>query len=452
VPSPLVPGGFEASRRQRRPHGTVSIEPARLVRRSGDALPRNPQDRPRIVFLSQWFGDAPNTGIVHSTVDALRRVGPTVVVSGAPIRTASRTPAGAWPWWRRGLQHVGDQRVSRYPFVPGHDPSTVKRVMMYTSFAGSSLLSVAPVLRHADAAVVYGSPVTAANAALAARIRYGVPFVLIVQDVWPDSVFAAGFMTKGVRSRVAHRLLDSYTQRVYQQASAIVVISEGMRELLLSRGVPEEKLHVIYNWGDEPRYRTPVVPRERGAGEPLKIMYAGSMGPPQGLDVALRALALLPKDRFQLTFVGGGIDEENLKRLAAQLDLTNATFLGGRTSEEMPETLAAAHVHYVSLRDHPLFSVTMPSKLQALLLAGLPIVAGLTGEPGATVERSGAGWVCPPGDVAALARTLEHIESLPMSELRARGEAGRRYYFEQMAREVGFERLAQTVRSVIVDS
>ena len=358
-------------------------------------------------------------------------------------------PKNAWPWWRRGVQLVGVRRVLRYPFVPGHEASTVKRVLMYTTFAGSSLLSVAPVLRHADATVVYGSPVTAANAALAARIRYGVPFVLIVQDVWPDSVFASGFMTEGARSRVAHRLLNTYTQRVYQEASAVVVISEGMRDLLLSRGVPAEKLHVIYNWGDEPRYPTPVIPAERGQGEPLQIMYAGNMGPPQGLDVALRALAMLPKDRFQFTFVGEGMDEENLKRLAAQLGLTNAIFLGRRRPEEMPATLATAHVHFVSLRDHPLFEVTMPSKVQALLLAGLPIVAGLTGEPGATVKRSGAGWVCPPGDASALAQTLQHIESVPMSELRSRGAAGRRYYFREMAREVGFDRLVQTVRSVV---
>ena len=378
-------------------------------------------------------------------------MGPTVVVAGAPMYKAGQRPAEQWPWWRRGVQYVGDQPVARYPFVPGHEASTVKRVLMYTSFAGSSLLSVVPVLRHADAAVVYGSPVTAANAALAARLRYGVPFVLVVQDVWPDSVFAAGFMTKGASSPVAHRLLDSYTRRVYQQASAVVVISEGMRDLLLGRGVPAEKLHVIYNWSDEGQYRMPVIPRERREGEPLQIMYAGSMGPPQGLDVALRALALLPRDRFQWTFVGSGTEEENLKSLAHELGLTNVTFLGPRRHEEMPATLATGHVHYVGLRDHPLFSVAVPSKLQTLLLAGVPIVAGLTGEPGAAVHRSGAGWVSPPGDAQALARTLEHIHSLPMSELRAKGEAGRRYYFEQMARSVGFDRLARTVRSVIVD-
>lgn len=409
------------------------------------------RDRPRVVFVSQWFHVRPSSGLIHSTVGALRAVGPTVVVSGPPLYKGWRGKGHEWPWWRRGAHVVGDVPVARYPYTHGHDSSEFRRTAMYASFASSSLLSVPSILRHADVSVVYGSPVTAASASLAARRIYGVPYVLIVQDVWPDSVFASGFLTEGGPSRAAHALLGAFTGQVYEHASAIVVISESMGALLLSRGVPEGKLTTIYNWADESLHPEALRVPDRAPGDPLRILYAGSMGEPQGLEVILKALALLPGADYRLDLVGSGVSEGKLRSLVARLGLGNVTFHGRREPHQMREMLSTADVHFVSLRDHPLFSVTVPSKIQSLLLAGVPIVGSLNGEPGALVERAGAGWVAPAADVGKLATLLSQVRAAPQEELRRRGAAGREFYFRQMAQSVGHARLAEVVGQAVAD-
>lgn len=406
---------------------------------------------PRVAFISQWFGVVPSSSLLGSTVEALRLVGPTVVVSGPPLYRGWRAAGQAWPWWRRGVHMVGDVPVARYPFTHGHDTSEFRRSLMYTSFATSSLLSVPSILRHADVNVVYGSPVTAATAALAARLVYGVPYVLIVQDVWPDSVFASGFLTEGGSSRAAQAILGAYTAQVYEHASKVVVISESMWDLLRARGVPAGKLTTIYNWADESLHPDPVPVPDRSLTDPLRIMFAGSIGEPQGLDVILRALAQLPRADYRLDIVGSGISRDKLRAMSVELGLHNVSFLSRREPSQMGETLAQADVHFVSLRDHPLFSVTVPSKLQSLLMAGVPILGSLNGEPGALIERAGAGWVAPAGDAGALAAVLKQVRAIPQDELRQRGASGRHFYFKEMAQSVGHARLVDVVHAAVAD-
>lgn len=283
----------------------------------------------------------------------------------------------------------------------------------------------------ADLNVVYSSPATAAAPAMLAKRLHGVPYVLVVQDLWPDSVFAAGLLREGLIHHTAYACLNAFVNASYREAEHIVVISEGMKALLIERGVPEEKLTVIYNWAGAPG-DGPLEAPSRNPGEPLRIMYAGNVGAPQGLDNVVRALALLPQEDFHFTVVGGGAQLDSLRALTEALDLRNVEFVGPVPRAGVDAYLATAHIHLVSLIDDPLFTVTVPSKLQSLLAMGLPILAVVPGEAADIVRRAGAGATVAPGDPRALASVLRRLAREPDEWLKRSGKHGYRFYSEHM--------------------
>lgn len=115
----------------------------------------------------------------------------------------------------------------------------------------------------------------------------------------------------------------------------------------------------------------------------------------------------------------------------------------------MPDVLRSADLHLVSLRPDPLFEITIPSKIQTLLLAGVPIVVAVAGEPARIIERSGAGFTAAAGDSLALAAAIQQAAALPNEELLRAGRNGREYYMRNMSRSVGTSRLLDAVETAM---
>jgi glycosyltransferase involved in cell wall biosynthesis len=326
--------------------------------------------------------------------------------------------------------------VHRVPLMPSHDRSVVRRSTNYLSFAISA--AIRPLLlRKADVWLVYSSPATAALPAMIARTLFGRPYVLLVQDLWPDSVVGSGFVQSGRALRVMVGLLDRFCRASYALSSAVAVTSPGMAEVLGERGVPAAKLTVVPNWVDEALFR----PLESPADRPVEldgfvVMYGGNLGDLQGLDTAIEAMALLRDlPDLRLAFVGSGIAEERLRQAAAGDD--RIVFLGQQPADRMSDLMAWSDVQLVSLKDLPLFRSTVPSKLQSVLAAGRPVLAALAGDARELVENSGAGLAVPPEDPAALAAAVRSLYALPVAEREALGRRGREHYVNFLSEEVG---------------
>ena len=142
------------------------------------------------------------------------------VLTGVPNYPSGVVPAG-YRAHRRSVEDLDGLRVLRAPLYPSHDRSTVRRAANYLSWAASSTVVGRGLLRSADASLVYGSPITAATAAMAARMRWRTPYVLMVMDLWPDSVFATGFLTDGAGRRLAAGALGGLPARVSRWAAHI---------------------------------------------------------------------------------------------------------------------------------------------------------------------------------------------------------------------------------------
>jgi glycosyltransferase involved in cell wall biosynthesis len=399
----------------------------------------------RIGMLSQWYDPEGGSAAVAGAISRqLVELGHDVhVLTGFP-----NYPIGkVYPGYRiRPYQY--EQRagvhVHRVPLLPSHDRSAMRRAVTYLSF-GASAAARQRLLRSVDVWLVYSTPATAAMPALVAHALYRRPYVLLVQDLWPDTVVDSGFVQRGRLLSATVRGIHAFCDASYRRAAAVVVTAPGMAEVIRGRGIPAGKLSVVPNWVDEAVFR-PVPPdpalADRLGLTGFVVMYAGSLGEPQGLETAIEAMRLLGDlTDLRLVFVGTGVAEQRLRTAAAGMD--NVSFLGQQPPERMAGLLALSQVQLVSLRDRPLFHATLPSKLQAALATGRPVMGAVPGDAARLIDRSGAGLAVPPGDPAALAGALRRLHRLDAAAREEMGRAGRQFYLDHLSARVGGAALSE---------
>jgi glycosyltransferase involved in cell wall biosynthesis len=174
------------------------------------------------------------------------------------------------------------------------------------------------------------------------------------------------------------------------------------------------------------------------------------MGPAQALDRVLEAAALLARHRpdIEFCFLGSGIDTERLKVRAQERGLVNVRFLPRVPMAEVDGWLAAADCLLVHLRADPLFAITIPSKTQAYMAAGRPIIMAVQGDAAELVRQSGAGIVVPPEDPVALAEAVKTLAGMERQELGRMGSSGRAFYEKNLSFDRGSRRIADRLHAV----
>jgi glycosyltransferase involved in cell wall biosynthesis len=405
----------------------------------------------RVGVISQWYDPEPGVaGVICRSLAA--RGFETHVLTGFP-----NYPGGQiYPGYRikpYQYENLADVHVHRIPMIPSHDRSARRRAATFLSYAASAATRL-KILRSVDAWLVYSSPATAALPAMITRALFGRPYVLLIQDLWPQSVVDSGFVPPGRALRVIERGIHVFCDASYRQACAIAVTAPGMADILRDRGVPADKITFIPNWVDETHYRP--VPRDDTLARQLgldgfMIMYAGNLGGFQGLETAIEAVKQLRDlPDLRLVFVGSGVAEPSLR--AAAEGMHNVIFLGQQPGERMPQLLALGDVQLISLMDLPLFHSTLPSKLQSTLASGRPIIGCVPGDAARIIEESGAGLTVPPGDARSLADAIRRLHALGPEACDALGRAGRQFYLERMSSQVGGAALASLLESAVKES
>ena len=389
----------------------------------------------KVAFVSQWFDpEEGSAAIPGAMVRSLRGRGHDVeVITGFPNYPYGKLYDGyrIRPWRRETIRGVP---VHRVPLYPSHDRSGLRRAINFLSFMLSASTIGVFIARRSRVALVYSTPATVGLAGLVLRRVFGKPFVLFVQDLWPDTVTATGMLPKRL-VRPVSRILHAFCNAVYASAARIAVISPGMKDLLVSRGVPAEKIDIVYNWVDEDVF-VPIQARHTDVA--FQVMYAGNLGDVQGLDVAVRAMAELQDlPEVVLRLIGSGVAQEHLESLTRELGLTDRVrFEGPRPMAEIAGLMAEADVQLVCLSDHPLFHITMPSKIQATLACGQPLIVSAPGDAARLALESGAGFSSPAGDVGALADAIRRAYALRGEGLVEMGRKGRLFYERNLSARV----------------
>lgn len=306
--------------------------------------------------------------------------------------------------------------------------------------------------RRPDVVYTVTPPIMMGLVARRVAQRFRVPWVVNVQDLFPQCMVDLGIL----RSKRMIRIFEGMEAKVYRTASAITVMSEGNREFVIGRGANPDRVHVVPNWVDVEAFSVGPVSeearrrfrQEHGLGDEFLVVFAGTMGFSQGLDVVIEA-ARLTQDVPDLRWVmvGGGAERDRLAAAAA--GLPNMVFLPMQPKEKYPEVLAAADVCLVTLRPE-VVTPTVPSKIATIMAAGRPIVASIpaVGDAWRVIQDAQAGVVVPPAEGGALAEAV--LDLMNRREVLARmGCAGRDYAERCLSRTACVKMVEAILQSVI---
>ncbi len=298
-----------------------------------------------------------------------------------------------------------------------------------------------------DVIFVFGmSPILQAIPAVVLKWIKRAKLVTWVQDLWPQRLEATGF----VRNRRVLAMVAVLARWIYRRNDLLLVQSQAFIPPVQAMA---GKTPVLYHpnpgelaFGQTQPPGPPALVLEPG----FNVVFAGNLGTVQALGTVLDAAELLlPHADVRMVLVGSGSRSEWLQQEVARRQLDNVQLAGRFAPEAMPGILAQASALLVSLVCSPIMSQTVPSKVQAYLAAGKPIIASLDGEGARVLEESGAGVSCPAEDAVALAEAVLRLRAMPSNELQRMGEAGQLYYKQHFDPAVLATRLAQLFSEVL---
>lgn len=393
----------------------------------------------RILILSQWFDPEPTFKGLLSAKELQRRGHDVRVLTGFPNYPGGKVYDGyrVRPATRETIEGIDVLRVALYP---SHDDSGLRRGLNYLSFAASASVA-ALFVKKPDVAYVYHPPATIGLPAVVLKWLRGVPFVYDVQDLWPETLAATGMVHHGVVLRAVAR----WMRHIYRASSRVVALSEGFKDAIAARGVPGGKVEVIHNWSDEAQLdvRRPEVQRSRDLGfdDRFTVVFAGTLGPAQGLTTLLDAAEQLRgHPDVHVVIIGGGIEAARLEEEIVRRQLPNVSLLPRRPMREIGEILALADALLVHLKDDPLFAITIPSKTQAYLRAGRPVLMGVRGDAAQLVREADAGITLTPGRPDELADAVLTLKAMSPAERNRLAANGAAYYQERLSLDAGTSR------------
>jgi glycosyltransferase involved in cell wall biosynthesis len=405
----------------------------------------------RVLIVTHYF--PPEIGAPQARLSALARAwaargDDVTVLTGMPNHPTGVVP----PVYRRRLrldELVDGYRVVRTWLYATPNEGIARKTLGHISFMFTGPILGGRRVGSADVVVVSSPTFFSIFAAWWLARRRQARFVVEVRDLWP-----AIFVELGVlRNRLLIRLLERIELAVYAAADAVVVVSEGFRTDLIGRGVPPAKVHTVRNGVDLERFDPMRIGAPEadlranlGAGpDDVLVLYVGTHGLSQGLDNVLDAARKLLGESIHFAFVGGGARKDRLVDRAQALDLTNVTFHDAVGHAQVPDLLRSADICVVALRDIPLFSTFIPSKLFEYLGAGRPVVGALRGEAAELLASAGAVTVAP-DDPAQLAEAIRSLAADP----ERRAELGRQAR-AQAERAFDRARLADRYRTILTD-
>lgn len=401
----------------------------------------------RLLVVSQYFW--PESFRVNDLVKTLIDKGVEVdVLTGKPNYPEGRIFAG-YRAAGHGVEMWSGATLYRIPLIPRGTKGGIRLAVNYLSFICSGLFFGPWLLRRRgyDAIFVYGvSPIFQAIPALALGAFKKVPVIVWVQDLWPESLKATGYIkSPGLLSKIGYLV-----GLVYKRADLLLVQSRAFVPFV-KHLAPDRSVHYYPNSVDD-TFVSPgkvTLPDIPALDHGFSVVFAGNIGAGQAVDVIVEAAFLL-RSRSDISFVviGNGSRYEWMREQVAQRGLTNLHLPGRHPVETMPGLMQKAGALLVSLADEPIFAATVPNKIQAYMASGRPILASLNGEGARLVNEAKAGLTSAAGDAQALSDAVLKLYNMTDAERAELGANGQRYFREHFDHNMLTDQLIDHVRAV----
>lgn len=385
----------------------------------------------RILILTQYF--PPESGAAQvrlkEVAKGLQQAGHAVTV----VTAFPNHPTGVIPPEYRGRWLMHDEvdglpvwRTWIYPVERGR---FWKRLSNYFSFVFSSFWGLSKAGQQ-DIILFESPPLFLGITALTYSRWHNCKMIMNISDLWPESAVALGLVNNKWMISAAKRLENL----LYRKAWKISTQTEGIRNSLLERGLPAEKVTFLPNGVNLDMFS----PRERDwqLAESLKLgtddfvlIYTGTMGYAQGLESVISAAEILKEHRdIRFLFVGDGTEKPKLQEMAQARGLTHVSFVDFQPVQQMPRYFSLAGASIVPLKKSKLFEGARPSKMFPALGSEVPVIYCGEGEAAELVLQSGGGVVVEPENPAQLAEAVLQLKKNPARQ--EMGRAGRIFVSE----------------------
>lgn len=386
----------------------------------------------RILIVSQYFW--PETFIINDLAAELQASGQSVTVAtGKPNYPSGVLAAG---YTEAGLEEETFRdaiRVIRVPMRARREGGVRNLLRNYLSFVVSASWHLPRRLKgeQFDAILVFAvSPITAAIPAILLKRLFRAHLAIWVQDLWPDSLMATGF----VKNQHILRLVAGMVRLIYRGADTLLVQSAAFIEPV-ARYADRSKIVYFPNFAPAwPDCESPLSPKiETLISTAFTVVFAGNLGRAQDLGTILDAADRLQDDApdAQILIAGSGSQEAWLGAEIARRQLRNVHPIGWVDGKAIPALFRRADALLVTLGSTAALEATIPSKIPAYMQAGKPIVAALNGEGARLIQEAEAGLVVRSGDGPGLADSILTLMRMSPNRRDTLGENARRTYLEQ---------------------
>lgn len=401
----------------------------------------------KILIVTQYFW--PENFRINDIALRLKEKGHDVgVLTGLPNYPSGKIFPGWGPFKRLNEVWEGIP-IKRFPHFPRGNKRILGMAANFISFALlGSLLAPFLIKDQYDVIFVYEpSPITVGFPAIVLKKIKNIPIVFWVQDLWPESLSSAG----NISNKKIIQFTEFLVRYIYKQSDVILAQSLGFIESI-KRYVDPGKAVVYYPQGAESVFeKMNLEKKEHFIGilpKGFKILFAGNIGESQDFNTILKA-ATATKNIKEIKWIiaGDGRMKEWVSSEIVNNGLEDTVHLiGSYPLTDMPSLFHACEALLVTLKKHPIYSITIPSKVQSYLASGKPIIAALDGEGGRILRESGAGSVVDSGDASGLAEQICALYKKSKSSLEEMGKKGHLYYLDKFNSEDLLDQLEVILR------
>ena len=404
----------------------------------------------KILIVSQYFWPE-NFRINDLTQELVKRGHSVTVLTGVP-----NYPAGivfdAYRQNPQAFEQYAGAKVLRVPML-ARAQGSIRLFLNYLSFVVGACLFGPWLLRDQqfDAIFVFEpSPITVGLPAVLLGGIKQTPVVFWVLDLWPETLAAIGV----VRSPKLLSLIGRMVKFIYDRCTLVLGQSRAFLGSIAKYCTDHKKIRYFPSWA-EAVFNAPdssPAPEISLRKDVFNILFAGNVGEAQDLPAVIAAAEKLKSNiSIRWLIVGDGRKSDWLQKEVKRRGLQDTVLLLGRFPvERIPSFYAHADALLVSLKNDPVFSMTIPGKVQSCLMAGIPLIGMLNGEGAAVIQQANAGLTCSAGDADGLVAAVLEMAAMNSEQRHQLGVNGRAFATKEFDRDMLIVRLEALLCEAVV--
>ena len=369
------------------------------------------------------------------------------IITTAPNFPQGKPLAGYTNRWYM-KEDMGGVTVIRVKSYIAANEGFLKRILDYVSFMVTGGI-VAMFQKRPDILITTSPQFFCAVAGwVVSRLRR-LPWIFELRDLWPASIVAVGAMKEGIAIKTLYWMEMS----MYRAADRVIAVTKGLKQDLVDRGIPSDKIVVVRNGADTnrftPRPKDATFVEKFGLQGKFVVGYYGTIGMGAGVQTAVDAGRVLRdrgRDDIVIMLAGAGAEYDEVEKSIQEQGLTNVKLLPPFDQADMPAVWSLLDAAIVMMKDRPLFRATISSKTFEALAMGMPVIMSLpAGEATGLVDEYGFGINVLPETPEDMANAIQKLADDP-ALTKALGQKAL-----EASRDFSRERSAGLVMDVVQD-